>query len=220
MPAILLDMDGTLYSSRRYGRALEKKIIDVLSRRLRVPRREAARRLSASRSVHRTLTRSVEALGLDRRKFYERLAESIDPSRYIEMNCDLARLITRLRGEGIPVGLHSNSGRPLALKVLAALGLSSRHFDVVVTSNEAEPKPSPEAYLYAARMLGSSPTDVIYVGDRIVEELKPAKQLGMRTVLVSRRRVKSSWVDLVIPDVRTLPKALQSQRLWRDFRPN
>lgn len=67
-----------------------------------------------------------------------------------------------------------------------------------MTSSEVEPKISPQPYLRALELLRVKVNEAIYVGDRIKAEVKPAKKLGILTVLVSKKQVKSPWTDWVI----------------------
>ncbi|MEM4765858.1 MAG: HAD hydrolase-like protein, partial [Nitrososphaerota archaeon] len=66
----------------------------------------------------------------------------------------------------------------------------------------AEPKPMPDGYLKIVELLGISPSEILYVGDRWRVELETAKRLGMKTALVAD--VPRSEPDLVIQDVLEL----------------
>lgn len=62
-----------------------------------------------------------------------------------------------LRGNGVPLGLVSNSPRPFILRSheVAATGIE---FDVVVSGHEVEEaKPAPDAYIKACELLGVTP---------------------------------------------------------------
>jgi HAD superfamily hydrolase (TIGR01509 family) len=63
-------------------------------------------------------------------------------------------LVQALRDAGTPVGLASNSTRGFVERTLGLAGLSDV-FDAVVAADEvARPKPEPDVYLEAARLLG------------------------------------------------------------------
>jgi HAD superfamily hydrolase (TIGR01509 family) len=74
-------------------------------------------------------------------------------------------LITRLKANGIRVGLVTNSIRKTTEFMLEYAGLL--HFmDVVITNEDVkEGKPSPEGYLLAMKTLGVSPGSCIVVED-------------------------------------------------------
>jgi HAD superfamily hydrolase (TIGR01549 family) len=203
--ALLIDLDGTFYYSTRYSTALESAMNKTLARLLEVDVRGAEAILNDRKKRLGTMTRSVESLGLDRRIFYQRLARNIEPAKYIRPNRKRAATLAWLKKENLKLALVSNSGRPLVEKVLRALNISMSLFDAVVTSDEAKTKPSPDAFRMALRLLSTVPRRAVYVGDRPIAELKPAKGLGLKTVLVSRTHKTSKWADYIIPNFTNLP---------------
>ncbi|MEM0440988.1 MAG: HAD family hydrolase [Candidatus Caldarchaeum sp.] len=181
MKAVFFDVDGTLYRSREYEEYLLSEIVAVISEFLETSRSESYRRLADVKKAVKTVSKSVELLGIDRKKFYDRLAERVSPNLYIFPKSDVAGLLQNLRKKNFFVGLHTNSGRRLAEKVLKSLGIQSDCYDVIVTSDDAEPKPHPEGFLLLLRHAGCNPSRALYVGDRCEVELEPAKKLGMNT---------------------------------------
>lgn len=75
-----------------------------------------------------------------------------------------AELVRELR-EQTPVAVASNTPGRLVRGALACAGVGGL-FEVVVTADEvAEPKPSPDVYLRACELLGTSPTQSIALED-------------------------------------------------------
>jgi HAD superfamily hydrolase (TIGR01509 family) len=63
-------------------------------------------------------------------------------------------LLEKLRAQGTPIGLVSNSPLPFVQRSLEIVGFESI-FDAVVSGHEvAAPKPAPDPYLEACRRLG------------------------------------------------------------------
>ncbi|NUU19812.1 HAD family phosphatase [Cellulomonas humilata] len=72
------------------------------------------------------------------------------------------QVLTDLHDAGVPMALVTSSFRMLAEPFAAAVGL----FDVVVSGDEvSRPKPDPEPYLTAARLLGADIADCVAVED-------------------------------------------------------
>ncbi|GBC68650.1 Phosphoglycolate phosphatase [archaeon HR01] len=201
--AVILDVDGTLYRSRSYETHLQEKIVETLADMMAVNPREAGELLEGVKRATKTVSGAVETLGLDRHEFYRRLAARVAPSQYISSDERVVALLRFLRSQGLKVVLHTNSGRDLALKVLNTLGIDSSCYDILVTSDDAEPKPSSQPYRYILERLGVGPGEVLYVGDRYEVELEPAKKMGMDTALVHGRG-KSHPVDYSISSVLDL----------------
>jgi HAD superfamily hydrolase (TIGR01509 family) len=72
-------------------------------------------------------------------------------------------LVTSLRGR-VPIAVATNTRRPLAEVILRQSGLAGL-FDAVATGDEVPPKPAPDVYLAACRLLGVAPGDAVGLED-------------------------------------------------------
>jgi putative hydrolase of the HAD superfamily len=135
----------------------------------------------------RALLADLETGALPVPDFERRFATllSVQPEHLIErlfggMAADLAMLdgVRAIRAAGTPTGLLSNSwGDALAYGGLDEL------FDAWVISSEVGlRKPDPAVYELAAERLGLAPDACVFVDD-LPGNLKPARALGMATVL-------------------------------------
>jgi beta-phosphoglucomutase len=89
-----------------------------------------------------------------------------------------------VRRHGCKTGLATMSHRREALHVLRALGLEGE-LDVVLTREDVEqPKPDPEIYLSACRLLGVSPAECLAIEDS-VNGARAALAAGIETVAVA-----------------------------------
>ena len=200
---VLFDLDGTLYDSPEYSVRLEGEIVRFVSERLGLGEFETKTLLNKRRKELGTLTRTIQSLGIDRNAFFDAMAERIDPSLYISRDPIVRSVIEALRERGFKVGLVSNSGRPLVKKILSAIGLEDNLFDTIVTSTEAEPKPSPQPFQLATDKASCAPNEIAYVGDREEAEIRPANNFGLRTVLLNRDcTVLNTCADATIRNLR------------------
>lgn len=184
---MVFDVDGTLYKSVEYEKYLRESIYRVLGEILGIDHDVAGVKLESLKRDLKTVSLSVQAMGVDRKRFYGLLAEKINPSIYIKPNPEVKKLLSELRERNLKIGCHTNSGRMLFLKVIKAIGLTVNDFDVVVTSDDAEPKPLKNGYILLSKLLGLPFNRILYVGDRWEVEVKPAKELGMVTALIYSR---------------------------------
>lgn len=204
---ILFDLDGTLYNSAEYSKQLEAEIVGIVASRLGLSKDEADSTLKEKRREIGTLTGALSSMNVDRTDFFSALAERMDPSLFLSKDPTLLGVLTELKERGFKLGLVSNSGRLLVQKVLQALGVEESVFNATVTSDDAMPKPSSEPFLLALRELKCNIDDAIYVGDRADAELRPAQELGIRTILVSSNGPKSSpWATIVARSIADIPK--------------
>ena len=200
--AIIFDIDGTLYYSADYLRHLTRAVIEALAELMKVDLREAQIKFRSVKDQVNTISMGLKLLGIDRHVFYEVVVEKVEPCKYIKPRPELKELLSHLRARGIKVGCHTNSSRRLAEMVLRCLGLGLEDFDLVITCDDAEPKPSEDGYLAAMEILGLRPDEILYVGDRWEVEVEPAKRLGMKTALVSQK--PHGEPDIYLGDVMEL----------------
>ena len=183
---IVFDIDGTLYRSDEYERDLHKEIVKLLAEKLGCNPDEAKAKLRALRKDVMSISWCLIKLGINLKEFYEELAKRVNPSNYIKEAKDVKALLRKLKEAGFKLAVHTNSGKALALKVLEALGIEPSMFDIMVTSDDAEPKPSRDGYLKILEIAGMAAEEVVYVGDRYDVDLKTAKDLGIKTVMVGK----------------------------------
>jgi len=204
--AVVFDIDGTLYRSDEYERYLRESIYMVLGEMLGINHREAGIMLESLKKNLKTVSLSVESMGVDRRRFYELLAERVEPAMFIKPRIEVKNFLLKLREKNVKIGCHTNSGRKLFLKVIQAINLSVNDFDVTVTSDDADPKPLKSGYILLSRLLGTPFNKMLYVGDRWEVEVKPAKELGMFTALVYS---KEGNPDFFLDDVIEILKIIE-----------
>ena len=81
---------------------------------------------------------------------------------------------------------------PGAEKRLEEMGIR-RYFDVIVSSaEEGVAKPDPRIFNIALIRAGCTPKQAVLIGDRIDNDIVPAKQMGMKTVWI-RQGVGRYW---------------------------
>ena len=93
-------------------------------------------------------------------------------------------LVERLRADGVPVGLATNSSRPFVERVLASSGFRSDEFGIVVSADDVErPKPAPDIYLAACTGLGAEPARCAALEDSL-PGVAAARAAGMFVIAV------------------------------------
>lgn len=209
---VLFDLDGTLYDSLEYNKYFDSKMTDIVAAFLGVEKTEASRILQLRRKEKGTLTRAMESLGIDRQEFHRLVADHIDPALYLSSDHVTRGVIERVRERGLKVGLVSNSGRELVRKILNALDLPPQLFDVIVTGTDVEPKPSHQPFLLALKQIECDTAHTMYVGDREEAEIRPAHELGLKTILITRTvdpEHPPKWADVTITNIAELDATIQ-----------
>ena len=100
-----------------------------------------------------------------------------------DLYADARPTLARLRDEGLWVGIAGNQ-TVRAGGLLRNLGLPA---DMIATSDDwGVSKPDPEFFRQMIAAVPYGPDAILYVGDRLDNDILPAARLGLRTALVKR----------------------------------
>ena len=134
----------------------------------------------------------------------------------MELREGIGDVLDWLRGRGLKLGLAAN--QPVkTLSVLDALGIGQYFDHREVSGTHGFRKPDVRLFLRACEDLGVAPEACIMVGDRIDNDIAPARVLGMRTLLFrtgrhigQQPRCADEAPDAEVRDVAGLRAALES----------
>jgi len=165
--AVLFDLDGVLVDSRMlhfeaFNRALTLHGFDALTWKEHVaeydglPTKEKLKILVRKRRVFDNDTDSIRAL--KQKETHTLLRERV------EFNPTMLNLWTKLREDGLKIGVVTNAVRDTANWILNRMCLEPQ---VLVTNEDCRPKPHPEPYLLAPRWfsLPLSPGECLVIED-------------------------------------------------------
>jgi HAD superfamily hydrolase (TIGR01509 family) len=154
LAAVLFDMDGTLVDSERLWDVALRELAAVyggsLSDAARVAMVGSAAETSM-RILHADLGQEWRELGPSQAWIAARMTELFRTG--LVWRPGALGLLRAVRAAGLPTALVTSTARPLVEVALETLGRDN--FDVVVAGDEVgAPKPDPEPYRVAARLLG------------------------------------------------------------------
>jgi HAD superfamily hydrolase (TIGR01549 family) len=133
----------------------------------------------------------------------------------LELREGAKKLIKQAQQRG-KVGLISNfTYAPVIYKSLRKLGISE-FFNAVVVSNEVGwRKPSVHIFQEALNRLQVQADEAVYVGDSPIEDIKGAKQIGLKTIFVPSQfnTLKDLYVSKQEPDYIANDMAMLSLNL-------
>ncbi|MEM1544126.1 MAG: HAD family hydrolase [Candidatus Bathyarchaeia archaeon] len=123
-------------------------------------------------------------------------AYSEEFARHVYSDEEAHHTLCRLRERGYKIGVISNFAIPeCAHKLISDYGLKDL-LDVTVISAEVNRrKPSPEIYNFALGLLGINAEEAVFVGDTPDIDIRGAKAVGMKTILILRREMEISAED-------------------------
>lgn len=139
------------------------------------------------------------------RRAYARVAERAPERGDFQLRPSIADLLAELRALGLLLGLAANQPRS-ALVALDGAGIGQLFHHREVSGVHGFRKPDVRLFLRACEDLGVEPAECVMVGDRIDNDIAPARWLGMRTVLLRTGRhidqQPRSWEETPDAEVR------------------
>jgi putative hydrolase of the HAD superfamily len=210
---IIFDMDGTLYrfessgtddaiSMTKFYREIEENGIEFISKRLSVNKEKAEKiRQEIFRKYQGDISIGLEKkYGLGRNEYFSNVW-SVDASKYIEPNKRLRDLLRSISSKKALLTTAPQAWAERALKQLTIDDL----FDGLWFGDGDIRKPNRKAYLQVTNSLNTQPEKTVIVEDE-PKYLKPAKGLGMTTILVGSE--VRPWVDYCIPNIYEVQKII------------
>jgi len=193
----IFDLDNCLYpASTGLFALIDERMSAYIQRLLDCDAAEAKRVQKAHFHEHgTTLAGLMKEHGVDPHDFLEDV-HAIPLDR---VQCDerLGRLLPRLPGRRF---VFTNGDAPYARRVLDAIGVHG-HFDDLhdIHASSYRPKPDPHGYALLCDRFGIEPKHAL-LADDMVQNLAPAKALGMTTVWVDNgsERGNHGYDDAVV----------------------
>lgn len=205
----LFDLDNTLYSEGcGLWEAIGLRITQFMTDRLGLAPEEAIeRRRRYRRSFGTTLNGLRHDFQVNPEEFLS-YAHDLPLEQYLSHD---AALDSMLAGLPLRKVIFTNADEQHAQRVLSSLGIE-RHFPLIVDIRVLDfvAKPDPRAYHQVLDMVSAEPQECILAEDTS-RNLCPARELGMRTVLVGDDG-SEDCADFRIPTITGLPAVVASVR--------
>lgn len=144
-----------------------------------------------------------------------RAGGNADPFDSSDLYPDALDCLRALAADGYRLGVAAN--QPVeAARIVRSFGIP---LELVGMSDEwGVHKPDPAFFTRIATELALPPASIAYVGDRLDNDVRPAKAAGMTAVFVRRGpwawiqagRTRPPEADVVVEDLAALPAALRS----------
>ena len=144
----------------------------------------------------------------------QRMRSMIDNLDVFQMRPGIPELLQRLVDRGLLLGVVANQPARMVER-LEREGIAHRFTLHGVSGLTGLRKPDPQAFRTACSALGVAAAEAIMVGDRIDNDIAPAKSLGMAAILFrtgrhrrQRPRSAAEEPDAVVTDVSELEAAI------------
>jgi HAD superfamily hydrolase (TIGR01662 family) len=192
--AVIFDIGGALDLEYAFEAAIDEDIRAELQHAGIDVSDEAwlAAELRAIESFAPNLYRSVvwsltEGADLTAKSIYAHVEERGHERDLFELRPGIDATLRALKARGLKLGLAAN--QPMrAIVQLEQHGIGHYFLNQGISAVYGFRKPDPRLFLRACEDLGVEPSECIMVGDRIDNDIVPAKLLGMRTIRIRTGR--------------------------------
>ncbi len=206
--AVLFDVGGPLNTEVEHERLIDEDLRSGLeAASISVSDEDYARAWRAAidsfapnayRSVIWTLAAGDRKLAIS---VYQRMEERSHERTNFELRSGVAEMLQALSDRGLRLGLAANQPAKV-IDRLRECGVADYFGYQGVSGSHGYRKPDVRLFLHACEQLDVLPEECVMVGDRIDNDVAPARLLGMRTVRLRTGRHASqlprSWDE--IPD--------------------
>lgn len=116
--------------------------------------------------------------------FWMQYFDQIDQNKYYEPIPDIYQTLDKLR-QIVPISLFTNARLANAEKTLSVVNVSADWFTHILSGDDvANRKPALDEFHLMIEKSGIPAEQILYVGDRVDVDIKPAKAVGMLSYLV------------------------------------
>lgn len=217
--AIFFDTAETLYTSPEMEAAYPEAVAKLVAKTRHISLeaaeallKQTKNQLQQTTTEHITKVRTMAELGFSRAQVHEAFC-TVNPRDFLQPDPALNAVMAELK-QHYRLGIISNFKAAHIAEILAALDLSVDWFPILVTEDVVtEIKPNPEPFLKATELASCQPQECLYIGDSLTKDIKPAKKVGMQTILVSRvvDEKQEPVADAIILDVKQVIKLLKTE---------
>ncbi len=209
--AIFFDISDTLYKNAELEKAYPQKAVELIATTRNISENEAqqlfdeAAEKIKTKVNHITKVGTMAELGFSRAQVHAAFC-TVRPQEYLKEDKVLSSIISQL-AQHYRLGIISNLKKAHMLEVFKALGLSLEWFTLFVTEDIVKKiKPDPEPFLTAIKLAHCLPEQCLYIGDSPTKDMRPAKEVGMKTILVADRPNEEAmqYADATLGEVKNI----------------
>ncbi|MEO0225924.1 MAG: HAD family hydrolase [candidate division WOR-3 bacterium] len=201
--AIIFDLDGTLYKSKKIERKFAEAAYYTLAKFKKIGLREASRlvedrraRLSQKKGHRIPYTYTLRSFGVPIEYWHRENIRYFDPRDYLRKSIKLKKIFKQLH-KNYRLAVVTNNNRVQTMRILKALNIE-KYFTVIQTFNDSNRlKPDPKVFVEVTRRLKVDPKECLSVGDRVDVDLLPAQKIGMAVLKVNSPRGISRLLKLL-----------------------
>jgi HAD superfamily hydrolase (TIGR01549 family) len=136
--------------------------------------------------------------------YWMKALDSLDFATLLKPNLEIPQTLAVIK-DNVLISLFTNYVKYRIDMLLQLLQIPSEYFTHIITGDDvAERKPSLEGFHAMIERSGIPASQLLYVGDRVAVDIKPAKQVGMKTCLVYAESDEANYCFKAFKDLTEL----------------
>lgn len=214
---VTFDIGGVLYSDDVFKRAIKSALIEMGAK---VTDQRFEEVYSGHLEAQNGSLRSklcMEFLGsLDRKDELLKITDKFWIFETSDIYPDGKKELIELKQAGYKLGIIANQPATVA-DSLKRDGIYELFDFVGISALVGLEKPKPEFFSFVAKKLELDPTEIVHVGNRVDNDVKPAKSIGMKTIWVMRGEANPNptaadlrEADLSVLDLTNISELIQT----------
>lgn len=175
---LIFDLDGTIYDSDNpISKVINYKIKKYI---MKIGKLSDSEYINLEKNVPDLMT-ALKKLKINKSQFYKTIYETIDYNKYFHKDFVLRNMLLNLKPIKI---ICTNSCKYHVKNVLFNLGINDLFYEIYCTDEFPDKRKIYELVLKKYKIL---PEQICVIGDNYEVDLLPAKQLGFKTIYISRK---------------------------------
>ncbi|MFX0135234.1 MAG: HAD-IA family hydrolase [Candidatus Hodarchaeota archaeon] len=214
---IIFDLCGTLYHSKSLSNAYKSKLVESISEKYKISKEQSKSLVSKYKSIYKNIygykpSTLKTAIDFSVKEQYQiKSILEVEPKNFLSTFPQLSRMLKDL-SLNYRLAILTHSTKINTIKSIRALGINEKIFDSIIGSEKiSEPKPELNCFMTVINDLGLPSNNCIFVGDRPEIDLYPAKELGLKTVLITNSKESSEHsqnIDIKIDSILNLSRII------------
>lgn len=129
---------------------------------------------------------------------------TLDPTKYYKPIPAIYETLKKLK-DTVPISIFTNVKSDNISRTLASVSIDPAWFTYIITGDDiTERKPALEGFRLMIKKSALSSAEILYVGDRVDVDIKPAKELGIKTGLVYGKSKLADYSFKNFDDILTI----------------
>ncbi|MBU3935638.1 HAD family hydrolase [Patescibacteria group bacterium] len=215
----IFDLDGTLYRFNKssggyfvksqFYQDIKENVYRFFAKELKISRKQSIQTYKKIMDEFKgEVSLGVEkTFGIDRYQYFS-ATWNLDPEKYLEPNENLIPMIEPLSGN---IAILTSAPLVWAQNALKFLGIDEYFKDAVFTGEGDIRKPNPEAFVQILKSFNCPSNEVFSIGDQEQTDILPAKNLGIKTIIVGSESAIADYSIKTISDFPALIKNIQKE---------